>query len=87
MKNQKESVNPNDVAQPDKLRIKTVHEIEHHGDLNNETDIMIKAGAKIEFTEPNFDAEFAEIGYKIDIPYNEYAKRYKEEYNKIYGEC
>jgi hypothetical protein len=76
---------PNDIAKPDRVRIKTVYEIEHAEDLRNAEAIMRNAGAKIASTEPYYEDECAEIVYTIDISYNEFEKRYAEEYEKVYG--
>ena len=46
--------------------ILNAYEIEHEGDMEHAESILRDLGAKITYSEPNFEAEFCE--YHIDLP-------------------
>lgn len=70
----------------EKLKLtKTVHEIEHAGDLNDIVSIMIDSGAKIINQEPFYDEEYAIITYEIDISREEFDKNYRKNYVTFFG--
>jgi len=68
-----------------KKYIKFAEEIEHGEDLNNITSIMKNAGATILQEYANFEEESATIHYSIEIPQEEFNKKYLELYNQFFG--